>query len=132
MSKAISPHKLDRIYTLPNITDISYCCIIFHHNLNMFNALLSLKQLGSPSLAPKNPRVLVFNACPCLVHVPPVSDFYQTTLEPIRLASVHIVVSIGTFFKLFMAVITLFSHQVRSFLVRFESVIITSKLSLYC
>ena len=97
MSKAISSYKLDLIPP-PYIINISYCCIVVQYDPNMF----------------KSSRALMCNACSCLVHMPPVSDFSQTATQPSRLASVYIVVSIGSYFKLLVAVI-IFSHQVSSF-----------------
>ena len=91
-------------------------------------SLLSLKKLGGPSLAPKNSRALICNACSCLVYIPPVSIFF--TLPPpqaSKLGSVYIVVSTDTFFKLLVAVIILFWHQGSSFLEKSKTVILAGK-----
>ena len=94
-------------------------------------SLLSLKKIKSSSLAPKSSRVMC-NACSCLIDMPPVSDFSQTAPQPSRFASVYIVVSIGSFFKVLVAVTILFSDQVSSFVERSESAIFASKSPLFC
>ena len=94
--------------------------------------LLNLEKLKNPCLAPKNSSALMLNACSCLVYMPPVSDFAQTSLQSSRLASMYIVVSVGSFFKLLVAVITLFSHQVSTFLEGCEIINFASKLFLFC
>ena len=93
--------------------------------------LLNLEK-KNPCLAPKNSSALMCNTCSCLVYMPPVSDFAQTAPQSSRLASVYIVVSVGSFFKRLMAVITLFSHQVSTFLERSEIIIFASKSFLFC
>ena len=86
--------------------------------------LMYLIKVRSPGLGPKSSRTVIYNSCSCLVHMSPIS---KTAHQPSRIGSVHIAGFTGTVLRLLVDSLVLFSHQVSSFLNRFESVIFASK-----